>query len=256
MIDPPDNYPKAASLSSHGRLGPALLIHFHIIICCLSLVYVAEFYAYLKMVMFDQSRIFAAALSITPVALLSILFAFSRFSFGYVLGFYFYTMILGSLWILSFSRFNYDHSLAAASAVASAIAFLAPALFITSPVRQRYTLSPQAFLRLPSLILMLAMLVITVGAFYNFKLVSVSDIYDFRNELPFPAWLGYAMGTTSSALLPFAFACFVSQGDRWRAALSLVLLVMFYPITLTKLMLFAPAWLLLLALLSKLFEPR
>src|SRR3954465_6029916 len=103
---------------------------------------------------------------------------------------------------------------------------------------------------------MLAMLVITVGAVYNFKLVSVSDIYDFRNELQFPAWLGYAMGTTSSALLPFAFACFVSQGDRWRAALSLVLLVMFYPITLTKLMLFAPAWLLLLALLSKLFEPR
>jgi hypothetical protein len=208
------------------------------------------------MVMFDQSLIFAAALSITPVALLSILFAFSRFSFGYVLGFYFYTMILGYLWILSFSRFNYDHGLAAASAVASAIAFLAPALFITSPVRQRYTLSPQAFLRLPSLILMLAMLVITVGAVYNFKLVSVSDIYDFRNELQFPAWLGYAMGTTSSALLPFAFACFVSQGDRWRAALSLVLLVMFYPITLTKLMLFAPAWLLLLALLSKLFEPR
>lgn len=256
MIDPPDNYRKATSLSLHARLGPALLIHAHIIICCLSLVYVAEFYAYLEMVLFDQSRIFVAALSVMPVAALSILFAFSRFSFGYVLGFYFYTMILGYLWILPFSGLNYDHRLAAASAFASAIAFLVPALFIASPIRQRYTLSPQALHRLPSFILVLATLVIAAGAVYNFKLVSLSEIYDFRNELQFPAWLGYLMGTTSSALLPFAFACFVSRGDRWRAALSLVLLIMFYPITLTKLMLFAPAWLLILALLSELFESR
>jgi hypothetical protein len=151
---------------------------------------------------------------------------------------------------------NYDHRLAAASAFASAIAFLVPALFIASPIRQRYTLSPQALHRLPSFILVLATLVIAAGAVYNFKLVSLSEIYDFRNELQFPAWLGYLMGTTSSALLPFAFACFVSRGDRWRAALSLVLLIMFYPITLTKLMLFAPAWLLILALLSELFESR
>jgi hypothetical protein len=219
-------------------------------------VYVAEFYAYLEMVLFDQSRIFVAALSVMPVAALSILFAFSRFSFGYVLGFYFYTMILGYLWILPFSGLNYDHRLAAASAFASAIAFLVPALFIASPIRQRYTLSPQALHRLPSFILVLATLVIAAGAVYNFKLVSLSEIYDFRNELQFPAWLGYLMGTTSSALLPFAFACFVSRGDRWRAALSLVLLIMFYPITLTKLMLFAPAWLLILALLSELFESR
>src|SRR5438874_13612327 len=114
MTDLSDDVPKTPLLLSHVRLGPAFLIHFHIIVCCVSLVYVAEFYAYLKIVMFDQSRIVAATLNITPIALVSILFAFSRFSFGYVLGFYFYTMILGYLWIVSFSRFNYDHTLSAA----------------------------------------------------------------------------------------------------------------------------------------------
>ena len=66
---------------------------------------------------------------------------FSRsadFSFGYALGFYFYTMVLGYLWLVEFSRFHYDHTLAIASALVSALAFLAPVLFITSPIRQRF----------------------------------------------------------------------------------------------------------------------
>ena len=72
----------------------------------------------------------------------------------------------------------------------------------------------------------------------------------------FPAWLSYAMGATSNALLPFAFACFVTRGHKWRAALVLLLLLLFYPITLTKLLLFAPVWLLFLTLLSSIFEAR
>jgi len=108
---------------SNARLGPAFLIYFHIVVYCLSLIYVAEFYADLKVVMFDQSRFYAAALNIAPLALASILFAFSRFSFGYILGFYFYTMILGYLWLVAFSRFNYDHAMADISIFGSALAF-------------------------------------------------------------------------------------------------------------------------------------
>ena len=159
-------------------------------------------------------------------------------------------MILGYLWLVAFSRFNYDHALAAISAFGSALAFLVPALFITSPIRQRYTLSVRALENLLSFILIFAALVVAVGAFYNFRLVGVSDIYNFRDELQFPVWLAYAMGATSNALLPFAFACFVVRGHRWRAAAVLLLLLLFYPITLTKFALFAPFWLLFLALLS------
>jgi hypothetical protein len=188
--------------------------------------------------------------------LASIFFAICEFSFGYFLGFYFYSMILGYLWLVEFSRFNYDHALATISAFGSALAFLVPALFVTSPIRQRFTLSERALENLLYFILILAAAVIACGAFYNFRVVGVGDIYDFRDELQFPAWLGYATGATSNALLPFAFACFVARGNWWRAATVLLLLLLFYPITLTKLALFAPFWLLFLALLSRFLEAR
>ena len=53
-------------------------------------------------------------------------------------------------------------------------------------------------------------------------------------------------------LLP-AFYC---AARLWRAAAALLLLLLFYPVTLTKLTLFAPFWLLFLATLSRLIEIR
>jgi hypothetical protein len=61
---------------------------------------------------------------------------------------------------------------------------------------------------------------------------------------------------TSNALLPFAFACFVARENRWRAAAVLLLFLLLYPVTLTKLALFSPFWLLFLTLLSRFFTPR
>jgi hypothetical protein len=61
---------------------------------------------------------------------------------------------------------------------------------------------------------------------------------------------------TSSALLPFAFACFLMRKDYWRAAVVLFLLVLIYPITLSKVALFAPLWLVAVALLSRIAEAR
>ena len=256
MTDVSDNGLQFASIRSPVRPGPTFLIYFHIVICCVSLIYVAEFYVALKIVMFDETRLYAAALNIACFALISVLFTFSRFSFGYVLGFYFYTMILGYLWLLEFSRFNYDRTLAILSVFASAVAFLLPALAITSPIRQRFSLSVSAVKNLLSFILVLTAVIIAVSALYNFRLVGVGDIYSFRDELEFPKWLAYVLGTTSTTLLPFAFACFAASGDRWRAALVLLLLLLLYPITLSKIVLFAPAWLLFLALLSRFFEAR
>jgi hypothetical protein len=257
MTDLSDHVPHyTTSMPSGVRLGPAFLIYFHIVICCLSLIYVADFYAPIKIVLFDETHIYAATINIALFALASTLFTVSRFSFGYVLGFYFYTMILGYLWLVAFSRFNYDHALAIFSAFGSALAFLLPALFITSPIRHRFVLSVRALENLLSLILIFAALIVAAGASYNYRLIGIADIYSFRDELQFPTWLAYAMGATSSALLPFAFACFVARGHWWRAALPLVLLTLFYPITLSKLALFAPIWLLFLALLSRFLEVR
>jgi hypothetical protein len=256
MTDLSHDVPQSIATRSRFRLGPAFLIYVHIAVCCVSLIYVADFYATLKIVMFDETRAYAAALNIAPFALASFLFTVSRFSFGYFAGFYFYTMILGYLWIVEFSRFNYDHALATFSAFVSALTLLVPALFITSPIKQRFVLSPAALDNLLSSILILAAAIIAVGVFYNFRLVGIGAIYNFRDMLEFPTWLGYAIGATSNALLPFAFACFIARGNRWRAAAALLLLLLFYPITLTKLTLFAPFWLLFLALLSRFFEAR
>lgn len=243
-------------MQSRAKYRLALLICFHIVICCVSLIYVAEFYAYLRIVAFDKAHLYTAVRNVASLALVFILFTFCRFSFGYFLGFYFCTMALGYLWLVAFSRFHYDHALATASVFASAVAFVVPALLITSPIKQRFTLTVRALDRLSSLILILAAGILAFGAFYNFKLVGITEIYRFRGELEFPALLRYAIGMMSNALLPFAFACFVARGNRQRAGIVLLLLLLFFPITLSKLSLFAPLWLLMLALLSRYFEAK
>ena len=138
----------------------------------------------------------------------------------------------------------------------SGAAFLVPALFITSPIRQRLVLSARTFDIVLFLIIALGTIVVAVGASYNFRLASLSDIYKFRERLEFPASLRYAIGMTSSALLPLAYAGFVGRGNRWGACAALLLILLFYPITLTKTALFAPFWLLFLTLLSTVFSIR
>ena len=56
-------------------------------------------------VAFSKSHVIAAILSAGSFAVVSFLFLIAGFSFGYLLGFYFYTMILGYLWIVSFAAF-------------------------------------------------------------------------------------------------------------------------------------------------------
>src|ERR1700688_3814258 len=112
----PDISLKLSSVRPRAPLGLAVLLCFHIVACCLSLICVAEFYATLHIVMFDKTHLYAAVLNVALFAIVSLFFIFARFSFGYFLGFYFYTMILGYLWIVEFSNFRYDHTLANVSA--------------------------------------------------------------------------------------------------------------------------------------------
>jgi hypothetical protein len=240
---------------SRARPGPAFLIYWHIIACCVSLALVSRSYTYAH-IWFDENGLYTGIVVVAGFALVSIFFTFARFSFGYFVGFYLYTMIVGFLWLVCFTQFHYDHQLAGVSAAVSAITFLIPALFITSPVRQSYALSTQGLGRLLSFILILGAGTIVIGAAYNFRLVALEDIYHFRNELEFPTILNYLIGIVSNALLPFAFACYVVRKDWWRAGIILFLLLLFYPITLSKLAFFSPIWLLMISLASRYFEAR
>jgi hypothetical protein len=239
-----------------NRLALITLLYLHIAACCLSLVYVSYYYSGYQILKYDVAQIFPSLLNIAPLAVLALVFAFSRFSFGYFLGFGFFTMILGYTWLANFSLLDYDHSLGVIFALVSLIGFLAPALFLNRPIRQWVVLSKTGLDRLLLLVLILAICVLVIGAFYNFRIVDLGDIYKFRLSLEFPAPLRYSIGVFSCALLPFAFACYLMRGYRWHAIAALVLLLLFYPITLTKLALFSPFWLLFLALLARYFEPR
>jgi hypothetical protein len=235
------------------RVGLAALIAFFTIACCLSLAVGADYQSYIR---YDGDRLGYAIASAAAFYFVSLPFVFTRFSFGYFVGFNFFTMVLGFLWLGSFSSLHYDHGLAAISAAASAVLFLLPAVLINAPVRQVLALTAQNFERLVNAILLLSLATILGASLYNFRLISLAHIYDFRNELYFPGGVRYLIGIVSSALLPFAFAYYMALDHRWRAASTLLLMLLFYPITLSKLAFFAPVWSVAVLVLSRFFGAR
>ncbi|MCK1359011.1 hypothetical protein [Bradyrhizobium sp. 199] len=257
LRNPPMQAPERASGASVSRLTLGLLIFVHIAMCCVSLVFVLQHYGRMLPIAANSfPRLEAAALAVIPFALCAIVFAFRRFSFGYAVSFYFFSLILGYLRLIEFSTFQYDHRTAAISAFASGIAFLIPALFLTSPFPRTFELSAKQLTVLLWAILLESVAILVVGSVFSFQLVSPSEIYNFRNDIALPRWLNYAVLISSSSLLPFAYACFIRLRSYRRAALCLLLLLLFYPVTLTKLSLLAPGWLLFLTVLSRYFDGR
>lgn len=237
------------------QVGLLAAIFFFIVTCCLTFALAARDYGPLY-IFYDETLLPYAIAAVAAFAAVALTFAFAQFSFGYFVGFYCYAVILGYIWLNNFSPFTYDHSLAGVSAAISAIAFLIPALLITSPIRPTYVLSDTALQRLLQMILMLALVTVVIGSFYNFRLVKVTNIYAYRDQLEFPAFVRYATVTSMSVLLPYAFACYLARKNYWAAGAALLLSISFYPVTLTKIALFMPAWLVMLAVIGKLFETR
>ncbi len=223
---------------------------FYVVICCLSSIYVTKlFYLSFRMA-YDPARLFTAGIAVAAFMPVLFLFTFARFSFGYFVGFYFSSMFIGYLWLSVFSDYVYDRPTALLSALASAVAFILPALFISSPIRQIGTMSLRTFDRLLMLIFLLCIVTVAAGASYNFRIANPGDVSNLRTD-SFPAILNYLIGITSNSLLPFLFACFLARKDLWRAGAVLVLLLFYYPIAMSKIAFFAPVWLVLMALLAR-----
>ncbi|MCK1393519.1 hypothetical protein [Bradyrhizobium sp. 1] len=236
-------------------MGLAILCH--IVTSCVSLIFVVEYYRrLLPLAPNGLHLIVTAAIGVIPFALCAIVFALRRFSFGFAVGFYFYTLILGYLWLVAFSTFPYDHRTAAISAFASGIAFLVPALFVGSSLPRLFTLTAKQLDALLAAIVVLSIVVLVIGMTFQFQPARPADMYKFRNEIDLPRSLQYAIGIVSGALLPFAYASFIQLRRYVLAVICLALLVLFYPVTLTKVALLAPSWLLFLTLLSIYFESR
>ena len=86
--------------TSRARLRLAILICADIVICCVSLVCVARFKypgafdPATFHVFYDAGPVVRSHRRSRRIRLVSSLFVFARFSFGYFVGFYFYAMIL------------------------------------------------------------------------------------------------------------------------------------------------------------------
>jgi hypothetical protein len=232
----------------------ALLMLLYIVVCCLSSVYVTQFFYMFRMT-YDPAKLVGAAVAVAAFTPVALVFVFARFSFGYLVGFYFFSMFIGYIWISFFSDYTYDRGTALLSGLTSAVVFLLPALFISSPIKHAGAISQRTFDRLLMLILLFCLLTVAVGASYNFRIVNPGDASNLRTD-SFPTLLNYAIGITSSSLLPFVFACFLAQKNFWKAMAVLVLLLLYYPVAVSKVAFFAPAWLVAMALLSRLAGAR
>ncbi len=184
------------------------------------------------------------------------LFMSARFSFGYIVGFNFYCMIASYMWLNYFILGHYDHVQARLSVAASLLLLLAPLLFQVRPLRPRFTLSPNTMNRALLGLLVFAVAVLAWNASYGFALVSTAEADRLRGTLSRPTVLSYIDGWLVGALLPFAFAWFATQRRYVPAALSIALIVAFYPVLLNKTVAFAGVWLPLLFILFSLFEAR
>lgn len=226
-----------------------LLICLHIVICAASLrisfpVYRSEY------VMYDPAGLANAIAATAIFCLIAPLFVFARFSFGYLCGFYLFTMVAGFLWLNSFSKLQYDHLAAGISAGLSCLTFLLPALLITSRIGRPIEISERSFERVLYVIVAFCLATSIAAATYGFHVVAINDIYHYRSELQFPTALNYAIASTMTVLIPFAYACFALRRRYWMAAAMLAIAISFYPSTFTKIALFMPAWLLCMTLLS------
>ncbi|WP_426419518.1 hypothetical protein [Bradyrhizobium genosp. A] len=225
---------------------------------CISLACVGETFGNVLLILprFDAAQVGPAL--VAPVVFAAICFWIlqrSEFSFGYVVAFYFFWIVFGFLCLAPFSRLQYDHPLAIASAFISGlmIVFLA-----SNGTRElpRFEIPVAVAKRLPDVFLLISAGAVIAAACYNFRLIAVTDIYRFRTDLEFPAPIRYANGIVLSALLPLAFASYVELKRPVMACAALALMLALYPITLTKFALLAPFWLAFLFGLSRLFEAR
>jgi hypothetical protein len=246
------------------RLVITSLIVAHVAAVCLAIAYASRFHPALILGGPVHGSLTPTVIILLLSLPLALIFGLAEFSFGYLVSFYLYQMLAGFLFLNTFTSRSYDHDLAAASALGSMILFLIPALFLHPRPKLPFTLSCRVFDAVLLLILLLAFLTVLAAAIYNFRLEygSLTELRTelstarLRSELRFPTPVRYAIGIFSSALLPFAFACFLLRRQHWKAAASLVLMALFFPITLSKTTLFAPAWLLFVAALARMFEAR
>jgi len=84
-----------------------LLVGVNSIMYCVSLAWLAPYDEF--HIFYHSAQLPSALLLVTAFSLVSLLFVFADFSFGYFVGYHLHLVILGYLWLSAFSDLPYDH---------------------------------------------------------------------------------------------------------------------------------------------------
>jgi hypothetical protein len=184
------------------------------------------------------------------------LFAFTNFSFGYLVGVAFTGMVVGFVWLSYFTSSRYDPAIVRWSALASLLAFLVPLLLQSWPAPRMFKIKKKTMDVGVKALLVIAALILLLNFRYGFTLVGLRAAEQLRGGIAQPTLLSYATNNVIYAVLPFAFAFYAQRGSRLLAAASLLLIPCFYPALLNKTVLFAAVWLPFVFLIFRSFEPK
>jgi hypothetical protein len=222
---------------------------------CVSLARISETYEYLG-IRFDLTDTGFVLRSLALLLTISLVFAATRFSFGYLCGILVLTLVANFIWLSHDSVYLYDYDRARRLAIESLIAFLIPALTMPGYGGAPFSLTERQFRALNWTLLVLVAATLLCAAGYNFQLVNINDIYEFRNEIELPGYVAYLWNISINVILPFTFASFLVRRNWWGVVISLLLPIGFYPVTLSKMAFFLPPWLVAFAVVTRWLETR
>jgi hypothetical protein len=200
---------------------------------------------YMKPLQFDGTGV----LALIPLPLLAI----APFSFGWLVSLYAFITVF--CFVLYSSVLPYDHATARIAILTSLFTFMVPALFI----RRRalgFSISDRTMERILNVAIIIAFAVIGADAAYGFRIVGFVESMMVRGEILRPAALNYLSNILTCAVLPFTMAWSLDRKRWYLATVSALVLGAFFPIMLSKIVLFAPLWTIAVYNLFKYAPPK
>jgi hypothetical protein len=237
-------------LIKRSKAIPILLLLALIIACNQLGVEIAP--GYILPIHFDSTfdTLSAAALILVALPLL----VMADFSFGWLVGLYAYLAVAGYVIYSYASTLPYDHAVARLAIVASLIAFLVPALFVRR--EKTFAISDRTMQWLLIGLMAFAVVIIGLDASYGYRFAGFSQSMALRGEITRPTVLNYVSDMLTCSVLPFALAWFVSRRRWLHAGMAAIIMMAFFPMLLSKVVLFSPIWTIVLFVLFSRLEAK